>query len=117
MMARLGMPLYGCPTPDGYKNTEAAWLSPEATTLRVSQATAIGNGGHLPLAAAEPNSQMSSPAVVPVADKTPQSPVDAAALETLLAPILSPRTQTVIDESDPRLRAALILGSPDFMRE
>ena len=28
-LAQLGMPLYGCQTPDGYKNTEAAWLNPE----------------------------------------------------------------------------------------
>jgi uncharacterized protein (DUF1800 family) len=116
MMARLGMPLYGCPTPDGYKDTEAAWLSPDATTLRVSLATAIG-GGHLPLAAAEPNGQMANPAVVPVADKPPPSPVDPAALEQLLAPVLSVRTRAVVDETSPDLRAALMLGSPDFMRE
>jgi uncharacterized protein (DUF1800 family) len=34
-----GMPLYGCPTPDGYKNTEAAWLSPDAMTKRINFAT------------------------------------------------------------------------------
>jgi len=115
MMARLGMPLYGCPTPDGYKTTEAAWLSPEATTQRVSFATAIG-GGHLPIAALQPADMMASPAV-PVADKPELAPVDAAALETLLAPVLSARTRAVIDESPPPLRAALVLGSPDFMRE
>lgn len=119
MMARLGMPLYGCPTPDGYKDTEAAWLSPAAATLRVSLATAIG-GGHLPLAA-EPADQMSNqmtdPAVVPVADKPPPSPVDAVALEQLLAPVLSARTRAVVDETNPDLRAAVMLGSPDFMRE
>ncbi|HEX3885616.1 MAG TPA: DUF1800 domain-containing protein [Stellaceae bacterium] len=116
MMARLGMPLYGCPTPDGYKTTEAAWLSPEATTHRVSLATAIA-GGRLPLAAPAPADMMASPAVVPVADKPEPAPVDAAALETLLAPVLSARTRAVIDESPPALRAALVLGSPDFMRE
>jgi uncharacterized protein (DUF1800 family) len=119
MMARLGMPLYGCPTPDGYKDTEAAWLSPDATTLRVSLATAIG-GGHLPFGAEPPNemsSQMADPAVVPVADKPQPSPVDAAALEQLLAPVLSARTKAIVDETKPDLRAALMLGSPDFMRE
>lgn len=113
MMARLGMPLYGCPTPDGYKDTEEAWLSPDAATLRVSLATAIG-AGRLPLAAA-PNEQMG--AIVPVADKPPASPVDAAALEHLLAPMLSARAKSVVDEASPDLRAALMLGSPDFMRE
>src|SRR5205085_10540768 len=33
-MARLGQPLYGCPTPDGYRDTEDAWLSPDASMLR-----------------------------------------------------------------------------------
>ena len=40
---QLAMPLYGCLTPDGYKNTEDAWLSPDATTRRVSIATAFAN--------------------------------------------------------------------------
>ena len=35
------MPLYGCLTPDGYKNTEDAWLSPDATTRRISFAAAL----------------------------------------------------------------------------
>jgi len=35
-MSQLGMPVYGCLTPDGYKNTEAAWLSPDATTRRIT---------------------------------------------------------------------------------
>ncbi len=119
-MARSGMPLYGCPTPDGYKNTEDAWLSPEATTLRVSFATALASGG-LPL------DQV--PSVTPVAAMGPGmggviapdpatrgTPVDAAALETLLGPALSPRDRGAIDDAEPKLRAAMLLGGPDFMR-
>ena len=49
-MSRLGMPLYGCQTPDGYKNTEEAWLSPDATTRRISFATALAPR-HLPVSA------------------------------------------------------------------
>ena len=45
-MARLGMPLYLCPTPDGYKNTEEEWLSPDATTLRINFATLLGTGAY-----------------------------------------------------------------------
>jgi uncharacterized protein (DUF1800 family) len=48
-MAGLGMPLYGCQTPDGYKNTRDAWLNPEAMMVRLSFATALG-AGRLPLA-------------------------------------------------------------------
>jgi uncharacterized protein (DUF1800 family) len=46
-MALLGMPLYGCQTPNGYKQTEEAWLSPNAMMMRLSFAAALG-GGHLP---------------------------------------------------------------------
>lgn len=48
-LAQLGMPLYGCQTPDGYKNTEAAWLNPDALTRRINFATAYASG-KLPLA-------------------------------------------------------------------
>src|SRR4030067_1268070 len=38
-----GMPLYLCQTPDGYKNTEGAWLNPDAMMRRLSFATAVGS--------------------------------------------------------------------------
>src|SRR5207248_6623419 len=38
-MARLGQPLYRCATPDGYRDSEAARLSPDASLLRVNFAT------------------------------------------------------------------------------
>ena len=38
------MPLYGCLTPDGYKNTEAAWLNPEGMTRRINFVTALATG-------------------------------------------------------------------------
>jgi len=89
-MDQLGMPLFGCLTPDGYKNTEDAWLSPDATTRRISFVTALVRG---------------SP-----------SPVDAAHLEATFGSTLSEATRAALEESPRRLRAALILGSPDFMR-
>src|SRR5207248_1253556 len=60
-MARLGQPLYRCATPDGYRDTEAAWLSPDASLLRVNFATALASG-KLPIAeGAEPVSAASRP--------------------------------------------------------
>lgn len=44
MMQQLGMPLYGCQTPDGYKNTQEAWLNPNAMTQRISFATLLAGG-------------------------------------------------------------------------
>ena len=90
-----GMPLHGCPTPDGYKNTEAAWLNPDATTRRVAFATALGSGR------------------LPGSDA---GPVDEARLRSTVGVMLGDRTRSVIDQSEPQLRSALILGSPDFMR-
>ncbi len=43
-MNRMGMPLYGCQSPDGYKNTREIWLNPDALAQRVSFATGIGQG-------------------------------------------------------------------------
>ena len=79
-LARLGMPLYGCQTPDGYKNTEAAWLSPDATALGISFATALA-AGKLPFASPPPETLP----VQPVADSE-NEPVDPARLEESSAP-------------------------------
>ena len=48
MLAQLGQPLYGCQTPDGWHDTEADWLNPNAITQRVNFATALASG-RLPL--------------------------------------------------------------------
>jgi hypothetical protein len=123
-VARLGEPLYYCQTPDGYKNTEEAWLSPDATTLRIGFATALGRGG-LPLRNAPPEvpaaANMTMPAPQLVADSagpTPPKPepLAIAPLETLLGPILSDNTRATAAAAPAGLQAALILGSPDFMR-
>ena len=90
-----GMPLYGCQTPDGYKNTEDAWLNPDATTRRVAFATALASG-RLPMQSG--------------------AAVDAAGLQATLGATLGSKTLDAVGRADPRLRSALILGSPDFMR-
>src|SRR5712671_2429053 len=95
-LARLGQPLYGCATPDGYRDTEAAWLSPDASLLRVNFATALA-AGHLPFAEGK-------------------KAVDPAPLMTLLGLALSDKTRAAIRPVTGELQAALILGSPDFMR-
>ena len=124
----LGMPLYGCQTPDGYKNTEQAWLNPEAVTRRIEFATALA-AGRLPLLRA-PGDAADGGGVGPKAlqreaergitgkadrdDSTP--PIAAETLLASLGPALSQRTRDAVAQADPGLRAALMLGSPDFMR-
>src|SRR5215469_13301886 len=95
-MDRLGMPLFGCLTPDGYKNTEDAWLSPDATTRRISFATALVGTNPKPAGATQS--------------------VDAERLEAIFGSTLSDATRTAIKDSPKGFHAALILGSPDFMR-
>jgi uncharacterized protein (DUF1800 family) len=99
-LAQLGMPLYGCQTPDGYKNTEQAWLNPDAITRRIGFATALA-GGKLPLAAT-----MAAPSV----------PLDPARLQATLGESISARTLGAVAASAAPLRAAMLLGSPDFMQ-
>ncbi|HMD65080.1 MAG TPA: DUF1800 domain-containing protein [Stellaceae bacterium] len=112
-MGQLGMPLFGCLTPDGYKNTEEAWLSPDATTRRISFATAFARGD-LPVTG------MSAGALSGLSLDLPPphtaNPVDAAHLEEIFGSTITSQTREIIAGAPPKLRAALILGSPDFMR-
>jgi uncharacterized protein (DUF1800 family) len=87
LLQQLGMPLYGCPTPDGYQNTKAAWLNPDSMTRRLSFATRLGEQSSQPL----------------------------AQLSHTLGNRLSAQTQQAIATSPTVLQSALILGSPEFM--
>jgi uncharacterized protein (DUF1800 family) len=111
-MNQLGMPLYGCQTPDGYKNTQEAWLNPDALTRRIGFAAALA-GGRLPLAAA-PAVALEAPAPAPAPTKT--AALDPAALQAALAGSLSHRTLEIVGQAPRQLRAAMLLGSPDFMQ-
>jgi uncharacterized protein (DUF1800 family) len=126
VLAQLGQPLYGCQTPDGFHDTEADWLNPNAITQRVNFATALASG-KLPLQRVDdPNAPAQGlKAMEREADKamareqaaegsTP--PVDAGALLATLGPAISDRTRGAVAQAQPALRAALVLGSPDFMR-
>ncbi|HEY8026709.1 MAG TPA: DUF1800 domain-containing protein [Burkholderiaceae bacterium] len=126
VLNQLGMPLYGCQTPDGYKNTEEAWLNPDGLTRRINFATAFAMG-KLPLGrnadAAQndmPGGQMSGKKIAQMADAVDDGkhapPVNAQSLLATLGPTISAPTRETIQQSAPGLRAAMVLGSPDFMR-
>jgi uncharacterized protein (DUF1800 family) len=130
-MSQLGMPLYGCQTPDGYKNTQDAWLNPDALTRRITFATALA-GGKLALATRPPvpvrpaatRAQMDnamdgamSGTMSGTLKPAPATPaLDAAQLQATLAGSVSNRTLTTVAASAEPLRAAMLLGSPDFMQ-
>jgi uncharacterized protein (DUF1800 family) len=128
---QLGMPLYGCQTPDGWKNTESAWLNPDAMVYRLNFATALGSG-RLPLLRPEASlpvpddgepmpkpmnaSMNNAPAEPEFGDEDRPPPPDPALLEATLGHPFSAQTTAALDAARPRLRAALMLGSPEFMR-
>jgi uncharacterized protein (DUF1800 family) len=126
-LTRLGMPLYGCQSPDGYKNTEDVWLGPDALAQRIGFATALGQG-KIPLGkviddgiANDPYAgNATEPGADPAADRAGSDagmPLDSSALLATLGDKISPQARTRIAVADPAtLRAALVLGGPDFMR-
>jgi uncharacterized protein (DUF1800 family) len=104
---RLGMPLFGCLTPDGYRNTADAWLSPDATVQRIDFATAFAHGG-VPILTNPDSDRIAGSASRPI--------LDWKQVETIVGPSLTAQTHAVVARAPAGERAALILGSPDFMR-
>jgi uncharacterized protein (DUF1800 family) len=123
-LAGLGMPLYGCQTPDGYKNTQEAWLNPDAMMMRLGFATALG-AGRLPLNRpfADFADQPAGPGKggglrrIAMADRRSEkaAPADPIAVAMTLGDRFSPRTQAAVESAPDGLRAPLLLGSPEFM--
>ena len=112
-----GMPLYGCPTPNGYKNTQEAWLNPDSLTRRINYATNLAKG-KLPISASSttvPNSPL--PIQADLSTLVPITVVDSVKLAATLGDNFSVQTQQSIAASNSDIRAALILGSPEFMRK
>ncbi len=109
-LRQLGMPLYGCLTPDGYKNTAQAWLNPDAMMRRIGFVTMLTNG-RLPL------SNQETPGANPPQAAPPPATASIDALQLMrILPGLSVQTQAAINAAPAELRPALILGSPEFMR-
>jgi uncharacterized protein (DUF1800 family) len=92
ILNQLGMPLYECPTPDGYKNTQAAWLNPDTMIRRSSLSVPLSRGL-----------------------LHDGKPIDADRLSQTLEGLLSANTLDVINKSPANLKAALMLGCPEFM--
>ncbi len=96
-LAAQGMPLYGCQTPDGYKNTESAWLSPDGMNKRLAFATQLGQRRF-----------------------GQERLTGGLALEDLidqLGPLVTPATREVALQrrAEPGVAIALVLGGPGMM--
>lgn len=105
-LAQFGMPLYGWLTPEGYKYSQAAWLNPDALLRRINFAGSLA-GGKSPIARVEGAPQPSD---------SEARPPDPQQLLRTLGPAITPQAAARIDAAPANQRAALILGSPDFMK-
>ncbi len=115
-IARLGMPLYQCQTPDGYKNTQDAWLNPDAMMRRLDFATALG-AGRLRLDAPPADDGAGTGAVKRVDFSSTHEPAGAAMLAATLGGHFGAQTAAVMEAAPEQLCSAVILGSPEFMRK
>ncbi|HEY1887808.1 MAG TPA: DUF1800 domain-containing protein [Roseiarcus sp.] len=128
-MYRMGMRLYGCQSPDGYKNTRKVWLNPDALARRISFATGIGLGrsplaaviddtvGNDPYAGGAPRDHVALRATPRDTVSADGPPLDMSALLATVGDQISAETRSRIASLGPSpLDAGLVLGSPDFMR-
>ncbi len=94
-LVQTGEPLYGCLTPDGYKNTKDAWVNPDGLLKRISLATAISTG-RMPAAIGQ--------------QPDPRQVMDAIGKE------VKPTTLATVAQAPQNMQSALLLGSPEFMK-
>ncbi len=111
-LGKMGEELYGCLTPDGYKNTEQAWLNPSGTETRLNFALALGSGQMSQIHVDHPDG---GPAVKSRDDGHPQ-PLNVSAIESTLIGQLSTNSLNAIANAAPPLQASLALGAPEMMR-
>ena len=103
---RMGEPLYGKQTPDGYSMTSAAWASPGQMTTRFEIAKAIGTG-NAGLFKTEGPDPIERPAF-------PQ--LSNALYFQSIQPSLGPATRQALDQAiSPQEWNTFLLASPEFM--
>jgi len=104
---RMGEPLYGRQTPDGYSLQSAAWASPGQLTTRFEVAKAIGSGSAGLFRTEGPQPQ-----------ERPAFPQLANALYyQSISKTLSPATRKALDQAaSPQEWNTFLLASPEMMR-
>jgi uncharacterized protein (DUF1800 family) len=124
-LKQMGMPVYGCPTPDGYKNTQEAWLNPDTIQKRLNIATALGKGW-IPLTEKMENpanfrnekqrSTITTGCKPKGGHQTIGTPLVYNKIAGNFQSVLSPKTKEVIQDAPEDLKVTLLLGSPEFMK-
>jgi uncharacterized protein (DUF1800 family) len=160
LLRQLDMPIYHCPSPNGYDNTQDAWLNPDGMYRRINYANDFANKVPAKISTVAPATTLptksstvapattlptksstvipvttlptKSSTVIPVTTLPTKSStvapattlpvkqinaIDPVKLAATLGNNFSNRTQQAIAASNPEIRAALILGSPDFMKK
>ncbi len=111
---QLGEPLYGHLAPDGYGLRQSDWLSADQMNKRFDVANALVRAGGLLYSAAE-----AAPAdAVQQARRAARlaHPLDINAMRMTVQPLLSDKTQAVLEQAKyPDERASLLLSSPEWM--
>ena len=106
---RMGEPLYGHETPDGYALTTAGWSGPGEMETRFEIAQQIGSGARNLFKSDDPTAPPPPPQPPPVLQQT--------AYYTALTPALSQTTTAAIAKGQNQVdRNMLLLSSPEFMR-
>jgi uncharacterized protein (DUF1800 family) len=121
-LARMGQPLYGHETPDGYALTADAWSGPGALETRFEIATVAGAGRpSLLLADMTPGRGGRGAAALTLDDRRAQAPMpppdlkDAAYVQALLPSLSAATTNALTQAKTPADWNALFLSSPEFM--
>jgi len=106
---RMGEPLYGHETPDGYALTTAGWSGPGEMATRFEIAQIIGSGARNLFRSDDPAAPLPPPQPPPMLQQT--------AFYAALTPDLSPATAAAIAKGQNQVdRNMLFLSSPEFMR-
>ncbi|MEY4099496.1 MAG: hypothetical protein RL300_667 [Pseudomonadota bacterium] len=104
---RLGQPLYGHPTPDGYSLQSAAWTSSSQMTTRFEVAKAIASGS-VPLIQPDAQTSKEHPAVPQLAN---------ALYYQSISETLGPATRQALAQATSQQEwNAFLLSSPEMMR-
>jgi uncharacterized protein (DUF1800 family) len=123
-LARMGEPLYGHETPDGYAITQDAWSGPGAMETRFEIARVIGAGQPSLMRSPNGPARLRNAAFVQRAGR-PDRPGQAgvppdlgnSAYAHALLPTLAPATRAALAEAKtPADWNLLFLSSPEFMR-
>ena len=111
-LQQLGMPLYQCQPPTGYKDTADAWVNTGALVNRMNFALAAGRQQ-----AARRSAVADRRAGTTGASPSERSRASGSIIETVLNDDVSDTTRaTIAKATTPAQMLALTLGSPEFQR-